>query len=160
MLKQNTECHIVNTASALGLITTAGNSPYTVTKHGVVALSEALYRELKQGGHNIGVSVICSGIIRTNILKAERNRPVELKNKPGEGLDISSPDIRAFLKTSEQLLENGIPPQQVADIVFSAIRDKQFYLLPNAENHKTAIQARLEDILQERNPTILTPDME
>ena len=48
MLKQSTESHIVNTASAAGLLTGPGSSPYYITKHGVVVLSEILYRELNR----------------------------------------------------------------------------------------------------------------
>ena len=44
MLQQDTECHIVNTASIAGLVVGPGSSStYTVSKHGVVALSETLY---------------------------------------------------------------------------------------------------------------------
>ena len=47
MDKQDTECHIVNTASDAGFFIGAGIA-YTVSKHGIVALSEALYSELKK----------------------------------------------------------------------------------------------------------------
>ncbi len=46
MLGQNTEGHIVNTASIAGLIPNVGNIPYGVSKHGVVALSESMHNEL------------------------------------------------------------------------------------------------------------------
>jgi hypothetical protein len=45
-----------------------------------------------------------------------------------------------------------MPPPQVADIVFKAIRDETFYILTHPE-YKEAIRVRMEDILQERNPT-------
>jgi NAD(P)-dependent dehydrogenase (short-subunit alcohol dehydrogenase family) len=48
MLAQNTECHIVNTSSAAGLIVGGGSAPYAATKHAVVALSESLYLTLQQ----------------------------------------------------------------------------------------------------------------
>lgn len=149
MLKQDTECHIVNTASAAGLYT-SNISAYTISKHGVVALSETLFRELELEGRKVGVSVLCSGLIRTNIVEAERHRPKVLQNEPGvDGLDITDPKIQ-YLK---QIVENGMPLQQVADIVFSSIRDKKFYILQNIEIFKPLIKARMEDVLQERNPT-------
>lgn len=58
--------HIVNTASLAGLITTAGQINYTVTKHAVVALSIALRVEAER--HGVRVSVLCPGVIRTPIL--------------------------------------------------------------------------------------------
>jgi len=155
MIKQNTECHIVNTASGQGLIAPPYNSPYTVTKYGVVALSETLYRELAMTGNkNIGVSVLCPGFIKTKIMDCERNRPVKLQNAPEEGTTgIVDPNIQAVINNYRQAIDNGMPPQQVADIVFSALREKKFYMLPNAEFAKPLIQMRMEDILNERNPT-------
>ena len=48
MLAQNVECHIVNTASTAGLAVGGASAPYSVTKHGVVALSESLYLTLQR----------------------------------------------------------------------------------------------------------------
>jgi short-subunit dehydrogenase len=138
----------------MGLLTSRNNSPYAVSKHGVVILSEALYHELAMmGNKNIGVSVMCPGFVRTRIMDYERNRPKELQNKPVEGMDMSNPAVQAYLQFMTQAIDNGMPPQQLADIVFSAIREKKFYIFPNLEFAKPMIQTRMEDILQERNPT-------
>jgi NAD(P)-dependent dehydrogenase (short-subunit alcohol dehydrogenase family) len=158
MIKQNTECHIVNTASMAGLIAFPGNDPYKVSKHGVVALSEGLYLELGTAGPKIGVSVLCPGFIRTNIMDSERNRPAGLKNKPGEEIDVSDPQIQAMTKGAREAVDNGMPPQQAAGIVFDAIRENRFYILPNAEPFIPMIQTRMEDILQGRNPSTIQPN--
>ena len=50
MLEQGTECHIVNTASAAGLLSIPYLGIYNVTKHAVVALTETLHRELRLRG--------------------------------------------------------------------------------------------------------------
>jgi NAD(P)-dependent dehydrogenase (short-subunit alcohol dehydrogenase family) len=155
MLKQDAECHIINTASSAGLMVTAKGGNYGVCKHSVVVLSETLYREMEEGGHNIGVSVLCPGAVRTNMLESERNRPLALMNKSGEGLDMSDPEVRASMQFLKQIHENGMPPYRAADITFNAIREKKFYILPNAEQYKPLIHARMEDILQERNPTTI-----
>lgn len=153
MLKQGTECHIVNTASMAGLFTDWCGSPYTVSKHAIVAISEILYRELEQGNYNIGVSVLCPGPIETKLMESARNRPVELQNKAGEGLGISDPKIQAYIKALVQMAKEVMSPKQVADITFNAIRENKFYILPNAGFVKPFVKARMEDILQERNPT-------
>ena len=57
--------HIVNTASAAGLVPIPGLTAYTATKHAVVGLSLALRVEAARLG--VKVSVVCPGIIRTNI---------------------------------------------------------------------------------------------
>jgi NAD(P)-dependent dehydrogenase (short-subunit alcohol dehydrogenase family) len=151
MLKQNTECHIVNTSSVTGLFVIPHPSPYTVSKHAVVVISEDLYQQLGQKNSSIGVSVLCPGGVKTNIVLCERNRPAELKNDPGEEeAGKLDPAITDFI---QQGIKNGMPPAQVADIVFDAIKEKKFYIIPNINIFKPIIQTRMEDILQERNPT-------
>ena len=82
MLAQNTECHIVNTASTAGLVVGGGSAAYAATKHAVVALSESLYLTLQQRKSPVSVSVLCPGMVRTNIANAESHRPAELLNEP------------------------------------------------------------------------------
>jgi NAD(P)-dependent dehydrogenase (short-subunit alcohol dehydrogenase family) len=57
--------HIVNTASAAGLLPHLLNAPYSTAKHAVVGLS----RSLRLEGADLGVkvSVVCPGFVRTNI---------------------------------------------------------------------------------------------
>lgn len=64
--------HVVSTASVAGLI--AGPSlAYDVSKYGVVALSEGMRNVLAP--RKIGVSVLCPGVIRTQIMNSRRNVP-------------------------------------------------------------------------------------
>ena len=150
MLAQETEGHIVNTASVSGLVSGPGNGwgIYRVTKHGVVTLSETLYYELAERGAKLKVSVLCPGAVNTQIIEAERNRPVELQNTK----EITNPKVEQLWQTVRQEVQNGLSPQQVADEVFNAIRAEKFYIIiPPEEKH--GIQKRMEDILQERNPT-------
>ena len=151
MLEQDTEGHIVNTASIAGLVSGPGGI-YSVTKHGVVALSETLYHQLALGGARLKVSVLCPGFVNTRIVDAARNRPAELQNEPAERK--VSPQEETMLQFMRQAIQAGMPPHQVADIVFKAIRDETFYILPHPQ-WKEAIRARMEDILQERNPTFV-----
>ncbi|HZI16283.1 MAG TPA: SDR family NAD(P)-dependent oxidoreductase [Myxococcus sp.] len=60
--------HILNIASAAGLMYTPDLAAYNVSKAGVVALSETLYAELRPAG--IGVTVACPSFFRTNIANA------------------------------------------------------------------------------------------
>lgn len=150
MLEQDTECHIVNTSSVGGLISGPGRGVYRVTKHGVVTLSETLHHELTQQGAKIGVSVLCPGFVRTRIVDSERNRPLALRNPPIER--TPTPEELDFMQLSQERVQNGMPPEQVADQVFTAIQQNRFYILTHPES-KEFIKLRVEDILQERNPT-------
>jgi len=147
MLAQNTECHIVNTSSTAGLIVGGGLAPYAVTKHAVVALSESLYLSLQQRNSLVKVSVLCPGLVRTNILDAERNRPPELRNEPVP----LTPDMQAGLAAFKAAIDASMPPLQVADAVFDAIRKEQFYILSHPE-WLEAVQLRTDKLLRMENP--------
>ncbi len=151
MLAQDSEGHIVNTASMAGVVSSPGGI-YPVTKHAVVALSETLYHELTLTGAKLKVSVLCPGFVNTRILEAARNRPAELQNEPAQRK--ASPQEEAVLQLIRQAVQAGMPPAHVADIVFQAIRDEKFYILSHPE-WKEAIRTRMEDLLQERNPTFV-----
>ncbi len=62
--------YIVNISSWAGLLGQPGNGAYSATKFGVVGLSEVLRIELER--HGIGVTVVCPGVVRTNIFKSLR----------------------------------------------------------------------------------------
>jgi len=147
MLAQNTECHIVNTSSAAGLVVGGGSAPYAVTKHGVVALSESLYLALQQRGALVKVSVLCPGLVRTNIIDAERNRPPELRNEPV----TMTPEMQAGLAAFKAALQASMDPLHVADVVFDAIQKEQFYILSHPE-WTEVIQLRTDRLLRTENP--------
>ncbi len=152
MLSQGGEGHIVNTASLAGLFSGPGQAIYNVTKHGVVTLSETLHQELLMLGSPVRVSVLCPGFVSTRIVDAARNRPTELADT-AERL----PFYEAMEQIGRQLIASGSSPATIADCVFDAIRAERFYVLPHPQ-WKDQIQARLENILAERNPT--PPDMQ
>jgi NAD(P)-dependent dehydrogenase (short-subunit alcohol dehydrogenase family) len=147
MLKQNIECHIVNTGSIAGLISGPGMGIYKVTKHAVVTLSETLYYDLMANGSKIKVSVLCPGLVNTRMSDSGRNRPPELQNSPIKEVSISKEDKESKFKN-----ERMISPNEVADRIFEAIINDKFYILTHPETKKW-IQMRMENILQERHPS-------
>jgi len=150
MLQQQTECYIVNTASTAALISGPGLGSYKVTKQGVLGLSETLYHELKQQNAQINVSVLCPSFVRTRIQQADRNRPAALQNQPGE-VQIS-PEEQAQIQWFREQDEKGMPPEQFADLVFKEIKQDRFYIISHPES-MPSIRQRVEDILQQRQPT-------
>lgn len=63
--------HIVNTASMAGLMPAPLATVYCSTKHAVVGLSRALRLEARE--HNVWISALCPGVIRTPILNGGRH---------------------------------------------------------------------------------------
>src|SRR5262249_6793631 len=129
--------HVVNTASLAG-VTTGILGPYSVTKHGVVALSEGLYFQLVQRGGAVGVSVLCPGWVRTRIGESDGNRPADVEPRPA-----LAPNIADGFRT---LLEAGMEPSAVAGHVVDGIRAGRFYLLTHPDM-TDGIRRRAEEVL-------------
>jgi NADP-dependent 3-hydroxy acid dehydrogenase YdfG len=76
ILLQQEEGHVVNTGSAACFEALPGMAAYGASKHAVLGISEALYREMKAIGAPVGVSVLIpAGTVNTNIMRSERNWP-------------------------------------------------------------------------------------
>jgi NAD(P)-dependent dehydrogenase (short-subunit alcohol dehydrogenase family) len=119
--------HIVNTASIAGLMT--GFAPsYDASKHAVVAITEDLYNTVKMAGLPIGVSVLCPGWVRTQILESDRNWPRELGEKPAD--DPASAATRGHV---ERAIAEGRTPASVADAVADAITADRFWVIPHQD---------------------------
>ena len=145
-LIEQDEGHIVNTASVAGLISPPGSGAYNVTKHGVVALSESLYHDLRERNSKVGVSVLCPAYVPTGIVDSERNRPKDLPVSTKSEATLAR---EAMLRKA--VASGKISADQVAQSVVAAIKDERFYILTHPRI-KGAIQARMEDILNERAP--------
>jgi len=149
MLAGGEEGHIVNTASMAGLTTAPFMSVYDVTKHGVVALSESMYKEFAATGVSLGVSVVCPGLINTNITRSARNRPSALAEEGKVG-----PMAQAFSEALATRLTTGYPPAEVAEQVVRGIRQRRFYIVPAQPEVRQWAAVRAQDIIELRNPTL------
>lgn len=150
MLEAGEEGHIVNTASMAGMLSAPALAAYNATKFGVVTLSEGLHHDLALRKSKIKVSVLCPSWVKTRIAESERQRD------PGERSDftklekVSAMTCMAIMKA----VQNGMEPQQVASDVINAIKTDKFYILTHA-NAKAGVKVRMEDILNDRAPTLM-----
>ena len=134
---------IVSTASAFGLI--AGGSPqYDVSKYGVVALSEGLRKALAP--RRIGVSVLCPGVVRTQIVNFRRNVPRRFAGKIGSLPPTEGP-VADAIKAFQHRTNNGIDPLYVGELVREAIENDWPYIFTDTE-HEAMIDRRFAAIKQ------------
>jgi NAD(P)-dependent dehydrogenase (short-subunit alcohol dehydrogenase family) len=152
MLRQDTPCHVVNTASVAGLLSVPAMGIYCVSKHAVVTLTECLYHDLAERGAKIGVSVLCPAYVPTGIIESERNRPASLRNS---NRARSPEDLQREEQMRHAVQSGRISAEMVADMVLDGIRNDEFYILTHPRI-KPAIQMRMEDILKQRQPTDLS----
>ena len=89
--------HFVNTASMAGMISPAGMEPYCATKFAVVAMSEGWAGQLAP--HDIGVSILCPGFVKTRIHESRRNRSADYgaDRPPSFDAGLSSPVLSGIL---------------------------------------------------------------
>jgi NAD(P)-dependent dehydrogenase (short-subunit alcohol dehydrogenase family) len=148
MLKQNCECHVVNTASAAGLVCAPLMGVYNVSKHGVVALSETLFHDLRAAGAKVGVSVLCPAYVPTNIAKSERNRPSEL----AEDAPPTASQLAARQRSEKAISSGRLSAAEVARLTFEAVREGRFYVITHPKL-LASVELRLQDISARRNPS-------
>ena len=135
--------HIVSTASIAGLVSSGGAIPYNVSKYGVVALSEGLRGDL--AGRGIGVSVLCPGFIRTQIVNSVRNLPERFDRPSEAGLAaMRSSDLFKFF---QDRVSHGIDPSYVGELVREGIENDWPYIFTDVE-FEPLIEARFAAIKQ------------
>jgi NAD(P)-dependent dehydrogenase (short-subunit alcohol dehydrogenase family) len=148
MLRQGDDCHVVNTASAAGLISPQTMGVYNVSKHAVVTLTETLFHDLRLAGANIGVSLLCPAFVDTGIAQAERNRPPELRDAAPP-----TPSQRAAREAAAKATASGrLNATDVARLTFDAIREERFYIVTHPRILQS-VELRLQDIVAQRQPS-------
>ncbi len=141
--------HVVNTASLAGLVVMPSHmAMYATAKTAVIALSEAIRGELAEEG--IGVSVLCPGPIKSNIHQLSQNRPEQFKTS---GAFAEAADRLGQRQVSELWME----PDQVGEMVVTAIRNDEPYIITHGE-WSDAVKARYEAVMAAM-PTETNPEL-
>jgi NAD(P)-dependent dehydrogenase (short-subunit alcohol dehydrogenase family) len=132
--------HIVNTASMAGLLAVPGLAPYNATKSAVVAISEGLFLEVQVTGAPIGVSVLCPGYVKTDLM---RDEPVRVETPIGE---LMNEHLRAGV-------EIGVPADDVARRFVDAVDSGTFWILTHDELRRAPVE-RMQRAATGTNPDL------
>ncbi|MEK9688589.1 MAG: SDR family oxidoreductase [Burkholderiaceae bacterium] len=138
--------HIVNTASMAGLLTPPNMGVYNVSKHAVVALTESLYQDLCLVTDQVSASVLCPYFVPTGISQSGRNQPKA----------VADTELTASKKIGQAMLDKAVQSgkvsaQTVAELVFDAVRDNQFYIYSHPQA-LSAVETRLKAIVNQTQP--------
>ena len=152
MVAGGEEGHVVSTSSLAGLTPMPHAGIYSATKSAVIALSESLFFDLQDAGTRIGVSVLCPGLVNTNILRSDRNRPHGATETGEEAI----PD------EALSFFQMGDSPNDVADHVLDAVARDDFIIL-TGEGGRPDMEARAAATLaltqpHRPNPAAMMPD--
>jgi len=108
-----------------------------------VALSEGLRGILAPRG--IGVSVLCPGVIRTQIMNSRRNLPERFAGA------VASPPtdgpVAEFIKAFGERISRGVDPLYVGELVREGIENDWPYIFTDTE-FEAAIDSRFAAIKQ------------
>ncbi|MYD43533.1 MAG: SDR family NAD(P)-dependent oxidoreductase [Gammaproteobacteria bacterium] len=121
--------HVVNTASLAGHLAVPRLGIYGASKFAVVGMSETLRIELAE--HNIGVSVLCPGVVNTNIFTARRNRPASLPSS--QEMEFTPAVQDEEQSDASDVLRNIIEPDVVGDMVLHAVQHDRFYIFTHPD---------------------------
>ena len=153
LLEQGEEAHVVNTASIGGLMVGPFLSPYIVSKHAVVTLTESVYYELQTLDTPVGISALCPGAISTGIVDSERIRPDDRSERAPLGSELE----RNFDQMLTQGVQAGLNPDEVGPMVFAALREKRFWIYTHPME-EASILPRARSIIEGSNP-LYTPEL-
>lgn len=134
MRLQSGEKHIVNTASLAGHIAVPGLGIYNTSKFAVVGLSETLRADLAP--HGFGVSVLCPGLVATNIVDSTRNRPASLGGHEAPAAEFAT-----------RLTREGMDPLRVGELVLRGVREDELYIFTHPEA-RAFVEGRMTAILE------------
>lgn len=155
LMEQGEEAHIVNTASLASFNGTGDHAPYCSSKAAVLSISQALYSEMAAFDTDIGVSIVCPGMVDTAINKSWRNRPKE--DQPWSDREFND---EAHVKGSESFQSAGTSPEEIAQLTLDAIKTNRFYVF-NGDRWGDYIKSFVNPILKASNPPVWTwgPDL-
>jgi NAD(P)-dependent dehydrogenase (short-subunit alcohol dehydrogenase family) len=129
--------HLVNTGSMASFIAGPGAGIYTASKFAVRGVTEALRWSLIPQG--IGVSLVCPGLVNSNIHASDEIRPAELST------DVMPADAE-FMKILPKVHEAGMTPAEIGEKVLRGIQRNDFYIFPHPE-HRDELRAIFDEVI-------------
>lgn len=119
MVERGAPGHVVNVASGAGLAASP-DYVYSMTKFGVVGLTESLAMDASLAAAGIGATVVCPSFVRTKIAANSAARKMD---------GASDPNAARTERMTEFFDRFGLPPETVGAQVLDAVRDNRPYVI-------------------------------
>lgn len=147
MLASDAQSWVWNLASIGAAVAVPLQTPYIVSKHAVLALTECLRLEVELAGHahHVHVQAVMPGAVKSNIFEA------------GGGVDDG--DRAAAESQRSAMLEikaDAMDPVAAAEVVFDRAAAGDFYLLTQPEYVGGAMNERADILREQRAPQLRT----
>jgi NAD(P)-dependent dehydrogenase (short-subunit alcohol dehydrogenase family) len=150
MIAQDTEGHIVNTASVAAFVAGPASSPYVVSKCAALSLTECLALDLGAVGSKIGASVLTPSTFDTGIATTARVRPERF------GVDKTE-DGKGTVLALGGMIAEGKQPEAALAPVLAGIQGGEF-LIPTQPSYQDQIRNRYEALLKRELPNLIAVD--
>lgn len=144
MIAQDTEGHVVNTASVAAYVAGPMSAPYVVSKCTAMAVTECLALDLELTGSKIGASVLTPSSFNTGIAQTADVRPAEL------GTD-NTEDGKACVDALQSMLDIGAAPDEAFQPVLDGIKAGEF-LIPTKPSYKQQLSTRYDALMERKLP--------
>jgi NAD(P)-dependent dehydrogenase (short-subunit alcohol dehydrogenase family) len=129
--------HIVNTASMACIASGPGAGIYTAAKFGVRGLTESLWYGLVPQG--IAVSLICPGLVNSNINLSEEIRPQTRA-------DSGYAENKEFAERLAEVQKMGMDPIEIGEKILRGIVNDDLYILTHPD-HKEEVIRDFEELI-------------
>lgn len=150
MIRQGSECAVINVASAAGITISPQSVLYHATKAADVSLSEGALLSLKNRGiNNIQVHCLCPAFIKTTIHLSELHRPQRYQDRSDPY--YQSDEFVAGTIRAKRGVMSGIEIDSVGMTVFGALEDNNFYIFTHPEAPIGSLQ-RAANMAKGNNP--------
>jgi NAD(P)-dependent dehydrogenase (short-subunit alcohol dehydrogenase family) len=141
MIAGGEPCHVVTVASGAGITVNPGFCSYSMTKHAVVALTEALYLDLlTQRVGNVGITIVMPGVVQSQIMVPEKTGAAALQDELRARRD--NPVLAALEAAMRVGVDAGLPREELVEQVYRAVANRDLYVLPNFDGEAAQAQAR------------------
>ena len=155
LIAQGEPAHVVNTASLAAFVGIGQHAPYCASKAAVLSVSQALRSELVAELHPIGVSVVCPGMVATEIHRSWRNRPQG--DQPWSDREWNDPEVIAHANSVQGA---GVAPELIAEATLQAILEDRFYVF-HGDFVAPYLNTLLTPMINASEPPVITwgPDL-
>lgn len=150
MIAQDTEGHIVNTASVAAFVAGPMSAPYVVSKCAAMSVTECLALDLEIVGAKIGASVLTPSNFKTGIAQTGKLRPSTL------GVD-NTEDGKVCVEMLQSMLDEGASPNDAFEPVLNGVENGTF-LIATKPSYRKQLSSRFESLLEKKLPPLAEVD--
>jgi NAD(P)-dependent dehydrogenase (short-subunit alcohol dehydrogenase family) len=146
MMATDEEAWVWNLSSVGGVVAIPLQTPYIMSKHAVLALTECLHLEIQSAGHSnhIHVQAVLPGAVVSNIFES------------AGGVDSNAADVAAAEAQRAAMLQvkaAAMDPLEAAETVFEQAAEGRFYLITQ-RSVASAMEERANVLARQRPPVL------